>query len=175
MTENLDLKEIEKKTWRSFFEDGIFEIYMGTLHVGVGIAWSFIDVAPFSIYNLFGIMLIVFGFLFFILGKRFITYPRVGKIKFGRKRKVRKLKTIIVLSVNLVILLIFYLIGLLFGLFLALMYIPGVQVWLAMNGINFMFMYLSLLDWIVCFGISLICILNFELAKFIARKRGIAF
>ncbi|MFW9899471.1 MAG: cation-translocating P-type ATPase [Candidatus Thorarchaeota archaeon] len=70
---------------------------------------------------------------------------------------------------------ILYLIGLLFGLFLALMYIPGVQVWLAMNGINFMFMYLSLLDWIVCFGISLICILNFELAKFIARKRGIVF
>ncbi|MFX1384015.1 MAG: hypothetical protein ACFFBP_16380 [Promethearchaeota archaeon] len=113
MTENLDLKKIEKKTWRSFFEDGIFEIYLGLLHIGVGIAWSFIDVAPFSVFNLFGIILIVFGFLFFILGKKFITIPRVGKIKFGRKRKVRKMKTVIILSVNVILLLIIYLFGLL--------------------------------------------------------------
>ena len=70
---------------------------------------------------------------------------------------------------------ILYLLGILFGLFLAIMYIPGVQVWLAMNGINFMFMYLTLLDWIACFGVSLICILGFELAKVIARRRGISF
>jgi len=70
---------------------------------------------------------------------------------------------------------ILYLLGILFGVFLALMYIPGFQVWLAMNGINFMFMYLTPLDWLVCFGVSLICILGFEFAKFNARKRGINF
>lgn len=68
-----------------------------------------------------------------------------------------------------------YIIGLLFILFLALMYIPGVQVWLAMNGINFMFMYLTALDWLVCFSISLICIVSFEIVKYIARKKGITF
>ena len=55
------------------------------------------------------------------------------------------------------------------------MYVPGVQVGLAMIGINFMFMYLTLLDWIICFGVSLICILGFEFAKANARKRGINF
>jgi len=67
------------------------------------------------------------------------------------------------------------LIGLLFGSFLALMYIPGVQVALASWGINFMFMYLTALDWLICFLVSLICIVSFELIKLIARKKNIYF
>ena len=113
MTESIDLKEIEKKTWRSFFEDGIFEIYMGTLYTGVGISASLIDIAPFSFFHILGYLIVIIGLSFFILGKKFITYRRVGKVKFGRKRKSRKLKTIIVLSVNFVILLIIYFVGLL--------------------------------------------------------------
>ncbi len=66
-------------------------------------------------------------------------------------------------------------IGLLFGLFLALMYIPGVQIFLALGGINFMFIYLTALDWLVCFLISLICIISFEIVKYAARKKGISF
>jgi len=70
----------------------------------------------------------------------------------------------------------FLLIGVLFGIFLALMYIPGVQVWLAINWkMNFMFMRLTLLDWGACFLISMICVGGFEMAKFIARRRGITF
>ena len=69
----------------------------------------------------------------------------------------------------------YIIIGLLFGAFLALMYVPGVQVFLALAGINFMFMYLTALDWLVCFMISLICIVSFEIVKYIARKRGISF
>ncbi|MBD3254949.1 MAG: hypothetical protein GF383_07635, partial [Candidatus Lokiarchaeota archaeon] len=66
-------------------------------------------------------------------------------------------------------------IGLLFGLFLALMYIPGVQVALAMVNINFMFMYLTALDWLVCFAISMICVVSFEGVKYFARKNRITF
>ncbi len=69
----------------------------------------------------------------------------------------------------------FILIGLLFFLFIALIYIPGVQVFLASSGINFMFMFLTGLDWLVCFLISLICIVSFEIVKFVARKRNITF
>ena len=69
----------------------------------------------------------------------------------------------------------YLLIGLLFGLFLLLMYVPGVQVALASVGLNLMFMYLTALDWLVCFSISLICIVSFELVKFFARKKGIYF
>ncbi|MFX1268440.1 MAG: cation transporting ATPase C-terminal domain-containing protein, partial [Promethearchaeota archaeon] len=69
----------------------------------------------------------------------------------------------------------YLLIGLLFGVFLALMYIPGVQITLASWGINFMFMYLTGFDWLVCFLISLICIGGLELVKYFSRKKGIYF
>ena len=69
----------------------------------------------------------------------------------------------------------YYIIGFLFALFLMLMYIPGVQVTLAEWGINFMFMYLTGLDWLICFLISLICIISFEIVKYVARNYGITF
>ena len=69
----------------------------------------------------------------------------------------------------------YLLIGLLFFVFLALMYIPGVQVALADAGINFMFMYLTGIDWLMCFLISLICIASFEIVKYAARSYGITF
>jgi Ca2+-transporting ATPase len=69
----------------------------------------------------------------------------------------------------------YLLIGLLFGVFIALMYIPGVQVTLASWGLNFMFMYLTGLDWLVCFLISLICIGGLEIFKYLFRKKSIFF
>ncbi|MBY9019841.1 MAG: cation-transporting P-type ATPase [Candidatus Lokiarchaeota archaeon] len=69
----------------------------------------------------------------------------------------------------------YLLIGFLFALFLALMYIPGVQVTLADWGLNFRFMFLNGWDWLVCFLISLICIVSFEFVKYYARRSGIFF
>ncbi|MFX1322442.1 MAG: cation transporting ATPase C-terminal domain-containing protein, partial [Promethearchaeota archaeon] len=69
----------------------------------------------------------------------------------------------------------YLIIGLLFAVFLMLMYIPNAQVALARAGLNFMFMYLTALDWLVCFLISLICIITFEIVKYIARKFRISF
>jgi len=69
----------------------------------------------------------------------------------------------------------FVLIGVLFFVFIALIYIPGVQVFLASVGLNFMFMFLTGLDWLVCFLISLVCIISFEIVKFVARKKDITF
>ena len=69
----------------------------------------------------------------------------------------------------------YLIIGLLFALFIMLMYIPGVEVGLAKAGINFMFMYLTGLDWLICFMISLICIFSFEIVKYFARSYGITF
>ncbi|MFX1449175.1 MAG: cation transporting ATPase C-terminal domain-containing protein, partial [Promethearchaeota archaeon] len=69
----------------------------------------------------------------------------------------------------------YLLIGFLFAVFLALMYIPGVQVTLADWGLNFRFMFLTGLDWLICFLISLICIVSFEFVKYGARRLGIYF
>ncbi len=69
----------------------------------------------------------------------------------------------------------YYIMVFLFGVFLSLMYIPGFQVGLASIGFNFMFMYLTALDWLVCFLVSMICVVSFELVKYYARIRGIVF
>ncbi|MFX0020809.1 MAG: cation-translocating P-type ATPase [Candidatus Hermodarchaeota archaeon] len=70
----------------------------------------------------------------------------------------------------------FILIGFVFFIFISVLYIPGVQIFLAQElGINFMFMYLTGIDWLVCFLISLICIAGFEIVKFITRKMDIKF
>ncbi|MHA1280876.1 MAG: cation-translocating P-type ATPase [Promethearchaeota archaeon] len=69
----------------------------------------------------------------------------------------------------------YILIGLLYFAFLALMYIPGTQVTLAAMGLNFMFMYLTIWDWLVCILVSLITIGGLEIYKYIARKKGITF
>jgi Ca2+-transporting ATPase len=71
--------------------------------------------------------------------------------------------------------LMYLLIGFLFSLLLLIMYYPGLQVLLASYGINFMFMFLSAGDWIVCFLIACICIVSFELVKLYARRKGIVF
>ncbi|MFX1570598.1 MAG: hypothetical protein ACFFCV_19845 [Promethearchaeota archaeon] len=77
------------------------------------------------------------GLFFFLTAKKFITKPRLGVVKFGFKRKGRKLKTLIVLSINLVILLVLYIIrftnpelslefpGYLDGLILGLLFITA--------------------------------------------------
>ncbi len=66
-------------------------------------------------------------------------------------------------------------IGLLFGVFLALMYIPGLQTGLAIIGLNFHFMALTIVDWLVCFAYASICIGSFEFIKWVARKKNIVF
>ncbi len=48
------------------------------------------------------------GLAFFLIAKKYITQPRLGVVKFGFKQKARKIKTLIVLSINFIILLILY-------------------------------------------------------------------
>ncbi|MHA2397258.1 MAG: cation-translocating P-type ATPase [Promethearchaeota archaeon] len=70
----------------------------------------------------------------------------------------------------------YLIIGLLFALFIMLIYIPGVQLFLAEEiGFNFMFVFLNGLDWLICFLVALICIISFEIVKFVARRYGITF
>ncbi len=92
-------------------------------------------VLPNPIDKLVPFVFIGIGLAFFFAAKKFITKPRLGVVKFGFKRKGRKLKTLIVLSVNLLILLILFLIrftnpefnlefpGFLDGLILGLLFI----------------------------------------------------
>jgi hypothetical protein len=103
MSEKLNLKELERKAWRSFFEDGLWDIYLGLLLGSMGVSGlldrsNLTEAWGMSIY----IGLLVLVMLAFWLAKRFITVPRIGQVKFGHQRKVRRIKTALVLFASVV-------------------------------------------------------------------------
>jgi len=103
MSEKLNLKEVERRAWRSFFDDGLWDIYLGLLLCSMGVS-GLLDRSSLS--EDFG-MTIYIGLLVLImlglwLAKRFVTVPRIGKVKFGHQRKVRRIKTALVLFASVV-------------------------------------------------------------------------
>ncbi len=78
------------------------------LGIGLGITLDEILLEPFN--AIVSILFMIFGLVFFLLGKKYITQPRLGVVKLGFRQKSRKLKTVIVLVINLIALLIIYII-----------------------------------------------------------------
>ena len=88
MTQEIDLKHIERKVWLSFHSDGILDMFFGALMLIMGVR------------ALTGIRWVTFLLLGVILmgalGKKFITVPRLGYVKFGRNRSKRFLRVLII-------------------------------------------------------------------------------
>ena len=100
MTTADSLKEIERRAYRSTFDDGIYDTGFGLLFVIL--AWipvlTTIGIPP-SLGYLIGILLIPAC----VLAKRFITIPRLGAVEFGPKRKTKR-KLLAILSLAIVFL-----------------------------------------------------------------------
>jgi hypothetical protein len=81
MSEMLDLREVERRAWTLYFQDGLWDIFFGLMFLGGGLRaltgsrWFYLLVAA--------------GILVFILGKRWITLPRLGQINYGPGRRAR--------------------------------------------------------------------------------------
>ena len=109
MNEQINLSGLEKRAWRSAFQDGIWDIYFGLLFLGLGIA-PFGEV--FGLPEELGIMIIVLccnsiAVLFLILGKKYITIGRMGYVKFGTKRKKLKKRLLVFLIFNVILAFVF--------------------------------------------------------------------
>lgn len=98
MTEKMNLKEIEKKAYRFTFQDGIYDIMFGVLLVSFALAPIIREVIGLG-YILF---LVIPAPLILVLGKKYITVPRIGIVKFGLKRRAAY-KKLVTISVGLVI------------------------------------------------------------------------
>ena len=99
MTTQLDLKALEKKAWRSFFDDGLWDIYLGLLLGLMGVS-SLLDNTNLSEdqATLVYVMLMLLVMTAFWLGKRFIVVPRIGRVKFQAKKR-RKIGIVLFISV----------------------------------------------------------------------------
>jgi len=100
MNQPLDLKEIERRAFRSTYQDGLWDIYQG------GIVLSFTAFAgalsrpdDFDSWQRFLIFVsgIALSYLVFWAGKKFITLPRLGQAVFGpvRQQRNRRLSTVL--------------------------------------------------------------------------------
>jgi len=116
MSEKVDLKELEKKVWISTFQDGFWDIYFGMIIMGMGLG----PLGRFlGLPETMGFLILVFSWdigacLIFILGKIYISRPRVGFVKFGQIRKKRNKLLAVILGINVgltIIIFIFTLLG----------------------------------------------------------------
>jgi len=80
----LGLKSIEKSAYRTFFNDGIWDMFWGLLILVVGTNKLFYTMGLERSWVLkFGIIWLI---PLFFAGRIFITNPRLGKAKFGTER-----------------------------------------------------------------------------------------
>lgn len=106
MTEDIDLKSLEKKAYRSIFDDGLWDLFIGLiiLSIGSGTAvGALFNLSEVWIMIIPALVLNIIAFLIFYFGKKFITIPRIGYVKFGPKRKSKQLKLKIFLSIFFIV------------------------------------------------------------------------
>jgi hypothetical protein len=101
MSKNINLKEIERKAFRSTFQDGLWDMYLGFLLLTMGMGPGLLSLNTSLMWTL--AILLVFSaltWLAFWAGKKFITTPRMGLVKFGpqRKAKLKKTRAVLFLS-----------------------------------------------------------------------------
>lgn len=103
------LKEIERRAYRSTFQDGIYDILFGLMFLIMALipVLEQVGVSRFAGYAL---LLVVIALP--LVGKRYITIPRMGKVEFGPKRKNRRLLAVIIGAATLFLTLpLYFMIG----------------------------------------------------------------
>lgn len=105
MSQNIDLKPIEKKIYTSFHQDGLIDLFLCFIML-VSILSSTLDasgVADSIRIAIYTPLIVILGPVLYILGKRYITFPRMGYVKLGSKQKRKR--RIIIFSIITVVLL----------------------------------------------------------------------
>ncbi len=107
-----DLKKLEKKAFRATLDDGFLDILFGMVILGFGLN----AVIPFKGASIIGGSLIfplfwnAISVIIFFVGKKFISIPRIGIVKFSPKRRVKKIRfkifMVLMLIINTILLVI---------------------------------------------------------------------
>ena len=94
MVAKIELRELEKKAYKSTFQDGLWDIYFGILVLGWGLSAlvkHYLDVPKAFVF----VMTPILAFLVLWAGKAIVTIPRMGLVNFGQKRKKAAQKLLI--------------------------------------------------------------------------------
>ncbi len=86
VTQEPNLREIEKKAYMSYHQDGLLDIFVGVYILGFGLGiWADIIVGFFGFGSIMPAILIATILPIWIAAKRKITMPRIGFVKFGAR------------------------------------------------------------------------------------------
>jgi hypothetical protein len=100
----INLKELERKAWTSYFQDGLWDIYLGLLLLAMAISALLSDVGfseSLGMTVLIGVE--VLAVLVLWVGKKLITVPRMGRVKFGPKRKAKLSWVVVILFISVLV------------------------------------------------------------------------
>jgi MFS family permease len=111
MNNKLNLKELERKAFRSTYQDGLWDVYMGLIVIFMAV-FIFRQDEGYGPWNLvLMVASFVLAYLVFWAGKKFVTVPRMGQVTFGSRRKKRKRTLAIIMGIIIVIQTGFVLLG----------------------------------------------------------------
>ncbi|MFC1651181.1 hypothetical protein ACFL2X_06380 [Candidatus Latescibacterota bacterium] len=142
---DINLKELEGRAWKATFEDGLWDIMLGIIFFVPAVNGLFAG----SDYTL--IPLYIAGIVLFVLGKKHITIPRIGLVRFGDERKKRSFIIAMMLSLSVIVMILLIIVrknGFLFqpGNFPAGSFIVGMNILLVFSAmayfLNFTRLYL---------------------------------
>ena len=97
---NIKLKELEKNTWKTSYENGLIDIAIGLICIVSAVCHIFDDIRYFLM------PLYLIPILFLMLTKKYITIPRMGLVKFNKRRKRKSTIFIAVMTSVLIFLVI---------------------------------------------------------------------
>jgi len=130
LTDDVDLKEIERRALTAYHEDGLLDIFIGGYLLFFGLS-SFIEFEHRIVVSWF---LPALGTLLYSEAKKRVTYPRLGYVRFTKEMKHR-------ISINMFMVLFFAALVTLTGLFTN-MGVPERAPWgtLLLNQYNLLFL-----------------------------------
>ncbi|KPK34718.1 MAG: hypothetical protein AMJ65_17960, partial [Phycisphaerae bacterium SG8_4] len=94
----INLTDIEKKAYRSTFQDGIWDLFLGSTLLTLAVV-ALLSNRGMAEGRQMIVLIVLQGaaVAFFIAGKKYVTVPRIGFVKFGRQRKAKVRKSHLVL------------------------------------------------------------------------------
>ncbi|MDD1669594.1 MAG: hypothetical protein LUO97_07315 [Methanomicrobiales archaeon] len=107
--ETSDLQAIEREAFKSTQDDGLLEMQFGALQIILGIT-AYIDDMGISNYY-YGYFFIMASPLIVILGRRYITQPRLGRVRFGVDRLKLQAKMTVILSASVLVGVMMFILG----------------------------------------------------------------
>jgi hypothetical protein len=91
MQSSFDLKNVERQAWTAYYQDGLWDIYLGLLLFVAALMSTTLDGLENTLVRLLLYAGLAGGsYLLFWAGRRFLTFPRLGRARFGAERRRKK-------------------------------------------------------------------------------------